>query len=72
MDDGDAWYHLRRVRESSQSIRLILLSSALPQSSPGFPAGLDLDAVLRKPTLSEDLLTTLWMKMRSVGIGKTP
>lgn len=67
MAEGDGWYLLCQIREFGLSMPVILLSAALPQRPPGFPAGVEFDAILRKPALSEDLLLTLWMLLLKIG-----
>lgn len=67
MTEGDGWYLLSQIRDSGQFMPVILLSAALPQRPPGFSAGVEFDAILRKPALSEDLLTTLWILLLKIG-----
>ena len=71
MADGDGWHLLRTVRSLNQKIPVILLSAAAPIYPAGFPDGIEFDAVLQKPTLSEELLATLWAQILKVGADGT-
>jgi signal transduction histidine kinase len=71
MADGDGWQLLQLVRARDQAIPVMLLSAAKPLRPDGFPAGIEFDAVLQKPSLSGDLLATLWALILKVGGGGT-
>jgi hypothetical protein len=49
----------------------MLLSAAMPLRPEALPAGIEFDAVLQKPSLSGDLLATLWALILKVGGGGT-
>jgi signal transduction histidine kinase/CheY-like chemotaxis protein len=71
MADGDGWYLLRQVRRSTRHVPVVMLSAALPQRPDDFPAGIEFDAILRKPALSEDLLAILWGLILKVDADET-
>ncbi len=71
MADGDGWQLLELVRARELPIPLMLLSAATPLRPDAFPAGVEFDAVLQKPSLSGDLLATLWALTLKVGAGDT-
>jgi CheY-like chemotaxis protein len=71
MADGDGWQLLERVRTRELPIPVMLLSAARPLRPDALPAGIEFDAVLQKPTLSGDLLATLWALILKVGAGST-
>jgi CheY-like chemotaxis protein len=71
MADGNGWYLLQAVREREQRIPVMLLSAAKPLRPASLPNGVEFDAVLQKPSLSGDLLATLWALILKVGAGGT-
>ena len=71
MADGDGWYLLQTVREREQPIPVMLLSTTKPLRPASLPARIEFDAVLQKPSLSDDLLATLWVLILKVDVGGT-
>ena len=69
MADGDGWFVLQQARAALPGIPVMLLSAVGPQRPGDFPAGLNFDAVLKKPAPSEELLATLWGLVLRVGTG---
>jgi signal transduction histidine kinase/CheY-like chemotaxis protein len=71
MANGDGWYLLRQSRGIDQTVPVMLLSAAKPMRPDGFPDGINFDAVLQKPSMSEDLLATLWGLILNSGAPQT-
>jgi CheY-like chemotaxis protein len=67
MTDGDGWHLLQVVRAHEQPIPVMLLSAAKPLRPATLPNGVEFDAVLQKPSLSGELLATLWALILKVG-----
>jgi signal transduction histidine kinase/CheY-like chemotaxis protein len=49
MADGDGWSVLRALRDLRPAVPVVMISAALPQRPPGFPAGLDVAGHLMRP-----------------------
>ena len=67
MTDGDGWHLLQVVRAHEQPIPVMLRSAAKPLRPATLPNGVEFDAVLQKPSLSGELLATLWALILKVG-----